>query len=128
MDLYIWHRFRNYLVSSNRHILNREFDKFIEFIVRSATTRCTILEAEKVLYRARQKFRFQDLPNGGMRLEPCEPKELLAPLPGHQFEGRLNPRGISYLYLSDEERTAVAEIRPWIGEWVSVGAFKLLMQ
>ncbi len=34
--------------------------------------------------------------------------------------GRGNPSGISYLYVSDEEATAIAEVRPYLGAKVSI--------
>lgn len=37
--------------------------------------------------------------------------------------GRLNPPGLPYLYLARERDTAVAESRPWTGEFLSVGTF-----
>ena len=44
--------------------------------------------------------------------------------PAHKTtEGRVNPRGISYLYLATNLKTAVAEIRPWIDAKISVGEF-----
>ncbi len=37
--------------------------------------------------------------------------------------GRLNPRGIPYLYLADSPETALAEMRPWPGAHLTVGSF-----
>jgi len=42
------------------------------------------------------------------------------------LDGRLNPRGIAYLYLAMDEPTAIAEVRPWLGADVSVGVFEVL--
>jgi RES domain-containing protein len=38
-------------------------------------------------------------------------------------EGRANPKGIPYLYLADERSTAMAEVRPWIASYISLGEF-----
>ncbi len=56
--------------------------------------------------------------------EPRPLEEMGAP-PGEQTTdgGRLNPPGIPFLYLADDERTAVAEIRPAMNDLVSVAAF-----
>ncbi|MBZ9857071.1 RES family NAD+ phosphorylase [Mesorhizobium sp. CA13] len=40
-------------------------------------------------------------------------------------EGRANPAGISVLYLGTTTRSAISEVRPWIGAWVSVAQFKI---
>ena len=40
-------------------------------------------------------------------------------------EGRLNPVGISYLYLADDKETAVAETKPSIGARIQIGSYQL---
>lgn len=35
-------------------------------------------------------------------------------------EGRVNPKGILCLYLSDDMKTAMTEVRPWVGVKISV--------
>ncbi len=40
-------------------------------------------------------------------------------------EGRANPLGIPVLYLATSEQTAISEVRPWIGQSVSVAQFKI---
>jgi RES domain len=40
-------------------------------------------------------------------------------------EGRANPRGIAYLYLSTDEETAMSEVRPWIGSILSLALFTI---
>jgi hypothetical protein len=37
--------------------------------------------------------------------------------------GRLNPVGIPYLYVSWDQKTCIAEVRPWMGACVSVARF-----
>jgi hypothetical protein len=43
---------------------------------------------------------------------------------GVATSGRLNPEGISYLYLAEAADTAIAEVRPWRAATVSVGKFR----
>jgi RES domain-containing protein len=40
-------------------------------------------------------------------------------------EGRANPKGISYLYLATEKKTAMSEIRPWVGSSISIAQFRV---
>ena len=40
-------------------------------------------------------------------------------------EGRANSSGIPVLYLASTERTAISEVRPWVGSEVSVAQFKV---
>ena len=54
---------------------------------------------------------------------PFPAGEMKPPPVNWNSEGRVNPRGISYLYLATNHNTALAEVRPWIGSKVSVGKF-----
>lgn len=47
-----------------------------------------------------------------------------APPPGKASSGRINPEGISYLYLADSPATAIAEVRPWKRARISVATLK----
>lgn len=40
--------------------------------------------------------------------------------------GRLNPGKICYLYLAEDPKTAIYEVRPIIGQYVSVATFKII--
>ena len=52
----------------------------------------------------------------------------MKPLIGRATEGRVNPKGIPYLYLATDRDTALAEVRPWIGSFISIGQFKTLRE
>ena len=45
-------------------------------------------------------------------------------LPGRATEGRANPKGIPVLYLSSRKKTAMSEVRPWLGSLVSCAHFR----
>jgi hypothetical protein len=49
----------------------------------------------------------------------------MKPLRDRAREGRANPKGIPYLYLATHQDTAMAEVRPWVGSYVSVAQFVL---
>ncbi len=48
----------------------------------------------------------------------------MKPLPEKASEGRVNPRGIPCLYLATDEKTAISEVRPWVGSYVTVAEFE----
>lgn len=54
--------------------------------------------------------------------------ERMKPRPNRSTEGRANPSGISVLYLGTEERTVISEVRPWVGDEISVAQFQLNRQ
>ena len=59
----------------------------------------------------------------GLRGLPSD--EMGAPPKGYASSGRVNPRGISYLYLADSPITACSEVRPILSDLISVGKFKI---
>ena len=53
------------------------------------------------------------------------PPERMVPDRKHvRLGGRANPSGVAYLYMADTKETAIAEVRPWVGAWVTVARFK----
>jgi len=50
----------------------------------------------------------------------------MKPLGNSSVEGRANPKGISYLYLSSDENTSLAELRPNVGQSISTAQFSIL--
>lgn len=55
--------------------------------------------------------------------DPFRGADIGAPPVGMAAAGRLNRPGVSFLYLASDMDTAIAEVRPHPGEFVSVGAF-----
>ena len=72
-------------------------------------------KAGTVLYRAR-------ICSGETRFAP---KEMGAPPVGSASPGRINPNGISILYLADSVKTTLHETRAGIYDYVTVGSFRL---
>jgi len=58
-----------------------------------------------------------------VRNEPYKDEEIMAPPSSIATGGRANREGISYYYLSNTEETAIAEVRPHPGHYVSVAKF-----
>lgn len=118
-DMQVWQRFVLELKRENRFSLSEEPSRFVDLLLEYAGTHKVVALPERtVLFRARINDREGDrnpvaLENMGM------PPAHLA---GH---GRLNPRGIPYLYLASDQLTAVSEVRPWIGAKITVAAFSL---
>jgi hypothetical protein len=48
----------------------------------------------------------------------------MKPLTEKATEGRVNPKGIPYLYLATDQKTAISEIRPWVGKYVTLAEFE----
>ncbi|MGB3350171.1 MAG: RES family NAD+ phosphorylase [Brucella anthropi] len=86
------------------------------------------LPAGTVWFRARlgQKARFHQIDGWDSveRRQPWLGDDIGAPPPTLAGNGRLNRTGVSVLYLASNVETAVAEIRPHPGHYVSVGGFQ----
>ena len=55
-------------------------------------------------------------------------EERMKPIQYEASEGRANPKGIPCLYLATDEKTAMSEVRPWLGSDISVGQFKTVRE
>ena len=125
-----WHsyrRFANRVRLENRFIRTSEDEEFLREVVRTSKTRIQELPAESGLWRAQlghdwrpwyQEDEFiGDMPAA---YSPARMK----PLQGRATEGRANPKGIPVLYLSTRRKTAMSEVRPWLGSFVSCAHFR----
>lgn len=80
---------------------------------------CNFLEKKihrnEIMYRARVSADEKGYSN----------ENIGAPPVGLATEGRINPSGMSYLYLSDKKQTTLYEIRAALHDYVTIGTFKL---
>jgi len=119
MDIKVWQQFVVGLRSENRFTLTEQQASFIELLIDYAKKHKTVLlPRDTSLFRARVNESNSDAPFTLDNM--CAPPAHLA---GH---GRLNPRGIPYLYLASDKITAVSEVRPWVGCDLTVAEFCLV--
>ena len=123
-----WH-FTSRVQREVRFLRTSEDDDFLREVVRTSKTRVRELPAGYVLWRAQighdwhphyqDKEYIDDFP------APYPPSRM-KPLPGRATEGRANPKGIPVLYLSTQPKTAMSEVRPWLGSLVSCARFETM--
>ena len=82
------------------------------------------IPADTSFYRARRGFQ----PGKHGERIPFRGNELAAPPIDKAIAGRANPEGQRVLYCADQEKAAVAEARPPLGYFVSVGTLKLIRE
>lgn len=58
---------------------------------------------------------------------PFSPNRM-KPKKNYCLDGRANPIGVPYLYLATHKDTALAEVRPWIGTYISLAQFRILKE
>ncbi len=108
-----WEDFVEGIKRKNRfhgHYIN--LDKLLIFLRCAVKNRCK----GEVLYRSRI------CPDK----KGYKPKDMGAPPSLNAKGGRVNPNGISVLYLSDSKETTLYEIRAGVYDFVTVGSFELL--
>lgn len=125
-----WINFCKYIKKENRFFLLEYWDNFFEIIKNTAKKREHIINSNYVLCRARIGFNelIKEEPEDGrldIRMWAYKKQQIEAAPPEKAKNGRLNPKGISYLYLSNDHTTAIKEVRPLLKETVSVGYFQI---
>jgi hypothetical protein len=106
-----WNDFEKYLKHNNRFFIPNEIRQILDDIIIDETFNETILSNE-ILYRGR-KGRHLCIDNMG------------APKEEKSNAGRCNPTGIPYLYLSRDIGPCISELKPNIGEDLTIGSFKI---
>lgn len=112
-----------------RYVRGPEAEAFLETVRQTAEKRAEVLPPETYLWRAQLGNDWDPIYDDGVYIDdqPApHPPARMKPLTDRAPEGRANPKGIPYLYLATDRDTAMAEVRPWIGSYVSVGQFKTL--
>jgi hypothetical protein len=124
-----WSKFCSYIIGTNRYVLDKYWKKFVDTILFTAAKREMFLKKGDTLVRARIGSHYEEYegPDGGIEINygPLRSQDIVAPLPHKSRDGRINPSGISYLYLSNDIETAILEVRPWLKQDVTVGYFEI---
>lgn len=87
------------------------------------------LKAETVLYRARLGHGWErggDKQRDGLDHRRAYRLKEMIPDPKYVADGRVNAKGIACLYLAKQAETAVLEVRPQSGLYISLARFKII--
>lgn len=110
-----------------RYVHDNEVKEFLGALLYTCRSRIEIIPKASVLWRAQLGHAMEPLYQDGEYIDdipaPYQP-ERMKPLKGRATEGRANPKGIPYLYLSTNRETALSEVRPWIDSLISVAQFR----
>jgi hypothetical protein len=130
--------FADTVVSKYRYIRSEQVERFLSDTVLQtiSSDRKVTISPDMQLWRARLGYEtIRDIvgqTNDGRNVvfgsyRPYSSEKEMKPLPSNwDRENRASPRGISYLYLATNPKTAVAEVRPWMGARISVGEFRVV--
>ena len=123
-------RFSDFVQQEMRCFHDASVKAFLEAIVATSTCteRDTCLEADVPLWRAQLggslEYFIDDEGREWTNVVPFSAERMKPPIDSPQREGRINPLGISCLYLADSDKTAISEVRPRKGAHVSVARFR----
>ena len=103
-------------------------DEYIKTTKQELLSYCTVLKKGQVLYRGRLGYKSLEVEKDDQKYKfryPYFGKEIKNP-PCHLSEAmRFNRDGFSYLYLSSDPETCIAELRLKVGSICSIAEFKL---
>jgi hypothetical protein len=115
---YIKHR-RRYILEAGHFELSGRPDDWLPKAIIASEAKIEVAPGE-IYFRARKGSQLKTFPLHDEKW-PLPVDEMGAPRENLTTSGgRANPPGIAYLYVCKEEDTAVAEVRPGIGEDVSI--------
>lgn len=119
--------FERYVKLQNRYFRDNDTDKFLNTLLDTSNDRIFLLKKSTILWRAQAGYELPDKIEDEIVNEISGPfrHERMKPLKDKAKEGRANPKGISYLYLSTTQKTSLSETRPWIGSLISLGKFRV---
>ncbi len=134
-DFKSWHSYRDFELEvkhSTRYIRSRETEEFLQTILATSEEFKEKFECGSIFWRAQLGYKNKE----GGRSDDEHLSYMLSPHPPERMKpqyreasaGRANPKGIAYLYLATDQKTAISEVRPWIGSMVSAAQFKTLRE
>ena len=111
-----------------RYVRTPQQEEFLKTVAATSRSRGLDMKAGYVLWRAQLGHDWQEEQQGEECFEARAPhaEARMKPLAEKASDGRANPKGIPCLYLATKQETAVLEVRPPIGSYVSVAQFKVL--
>jgi hypothetical protein len=121
--------FRDKKKQEVRYFHDKEAQEFFAGVMTTVQNRIKVLPKGQQYWRAQLGHCNDPLYDNGQIVDynavPYSDKRM-KPLAEKASGGRVNPEGIPYLYLSTDEKTAISEVRPWVGSYVTVAQFKTL--
>lgn len=124
--------FKREVLKTRRYIRSPETLAFLEAVTATCSTRESIMKQGTVLQRAQVAHGLrpihQTADNGEDiyidDIECAASKTRMMPLRDQASDGRVNSRGIPCLYMATNDVTAISEVRPAIGAYVTIASMR----
>ncbi len=121
---YSYSEFQNLVKSKSRFIFDQDSISFLKAIKETCKSRIKTIPMSRTLWRAQLGCNYIPIIEDDIQVaDESIPFEIDRMKPTIDFasEGRANPKGIPYLYVAEDAKTAMSEVRPSLGETISVG-------
>lgn len=119
-----YYKFAQNVRTGARWVLNDEASSFIKAVRKSAHSRAVTLQPGRVLFRSQLGTDIENAENGAEWEHPVSAARMIPDARLIKEGGRANPAGVAYLYGATDERTALAEMRPWVSESLTLATFE----
>jgi hypothetical protein len=113
-----------------RYVRGVAHDEFLQAVLETGVRRQLSLTNNTYLegvWRAQLGNCWREVEKDGkvQRVPYPYPKSRMKPIPEKVSDGRANPKGITCLYISTDYNTAVLEVRPLIGSYVTIAKMEI---
>ena len=130
MSVNSYRDFAEHVRNRRRYVWGDDVQDFLDTVLSTRHSRDTVIPEDTILWRAQLGIREVTKVDDDGNVIGIEilghPEQRMKPLLDGAKEGRVNPPGISVLYLASCSETAVSEIRSWAGSDVSLAQFRTL--
>ena len=133
LEFLSFHAYRDFERSVKRKarfVHDEQVREFLQTVLETSKSRMRRLPKDGILFRAQMGYTLRPEKFEGIEeeieLPRVHPESRMIPTPKHLSDGRVNPAGIPVLYLANSETAAMAEVRPWVGRYVSLAQFKVM--
>lgn len=118
--------FQQHVLRESRYVLDDFARSFLDIVLATSAGRRQEFPEGRIFWRAQEGHGWDSIQQDDDEFEVPGPhsQDRMRPRSHVATEGRANPKGIPCLYLATDEETAMAEVRPSVGSYVSVGQFK----
>jgi hypothetical protein len=126
-----YHRFAQAVKLKTRYVHDDEVRAFLAAVMETSETRRDSIEKSVVLWRAQRGYVWRkenEGEEGEDEVQDAYPPERMKPKAEFATDGRVSPRGIPCLYLASTKEAAMAEVRPWVGSYLSLAQFKVMRE
>lgn len=118
--------FSREIMRERRFVRSDKAEAFLTAVAATIGERNLPIRKDFIAWRAQLGHDWEEDPQAGVEVPTPYSRQRMTPRKGRASEGRVNPKGVPCLYVATKKETAMSEVRPWIGSYVSVSQFRVL--